>query len=80
MARTVAVQYVGPHEEVHVPSVGVDVARGAVISVSVEVAGMPPSGDEPGSGLLAQSRNWQRAADATTEPPAPATGTSREEG
>lgn len=58
MARTVAVQYVGPFAEVDVPALGTSVARGVPVRVSAELAGSAPDGDDLGSGLLAQPSNW----------------------
>lgn len=61
MARTVAVQYVGPHDEVLVPAIGATVKRGQSLEVSADVAGVGPSEGDLGSGLLAQPSNWQPA-------------------
>lgn len=61
MARTVALQYVGPFDEVLVPAIGATVKRGVPVEVSAEVAGAAPSEGDLGSGLLAQPTNWQPA-------------------
>jgi hypothetical protein len=54
MARTVAVQYVGGHDSVDMPTLGISVKRDAVIEVSADVAGhpagewhAPAEGDDP---------------------------------
>jgi hypothetical protein len=39
MARTVAVQYVGGHDSVDMPTLGISVKRDGVIEVSADVAG-----------------------------------------
>lgn len=56
----VAVRYVGPHDVVSLPVLGVDVPRGEVIKVTPAVAGRAPGGDDDdlGEGLLAQPDNW----------------------
>lgn len=46
--------------EVEIPNVGL-VAAGATVDVPDDVAGHPPKGDDPGSGLLAQPDNWAAA-------------------
>jgi hypothetical protein len=45
----VKITYVGSHDEVEVPSVGVVCKRGAVVEVS----------DSVGASLLEQTDNWQ---------------------
>ena len=42
MARIVEVQYVGPIDEVRLPTLGITVKRGGTVKVSAEVAGMAP--------------------------------------
>jgi len=60
--KLIAVTYVGPFASVIVPSLGgLPVERGATIRVTPDVAGTAPTGDDPGSGLLAQNTNWQPA-------------------
>lgn len=53
----VEVQYVGPFDEVTVPSIGATVARGGVLKVSAEMA----------AGLLEQPDNWVAAKAAKGE-------------
>jgi len=59
---SVSVTYVGPQDERYLPDLGVTVARGSTIEVSEAFAGTEPSGDDLGSGLLAQVDVWKRAA------------------
>lgn len=59
-----ALKYVGPHDEVEIPSLGVVVKRGDTVDVSAEAAGRAPDGDDLGEGLLAQPDNWQPVAPA----------------
>lgn len=49
MPATVRVQYVGPHDEFELPTLGVSVKRGDEITVSATV----------GASLLDQPSNWQ---------------------
>lgn len=58
-----SVKYVGPFANVVVEVLGleVEVANGASIDVPDAVAGSAPKGDDPGSGLLAQTDNWKKA-------------------
>ncbi len=48
----VEVEYVGPFDEVVVPSIGATVAAGGTVKVSAEVA----------AGLLEQPDNWREVA------------------
>lgn len=66
-------KYVGPSEEVNVPSLGVNVKQGETIEVSAAVAGRAYSekrgkdGEtvvDLGEGLLAQHDNWQPVKEA----------------
>lgn len=59
--------YVGPHDEVEIPSAGVVCKRGETVEVPDSLAGNLESG-KPGddnyqqaTGLLAQPDNWQPA-------------------
>ena len=56
--------YIGPFDDVEVVTRDVSfVARkGEPIDVADEIAGTAPSGDDPGSGLLAQVDNWKPAS------------------
>ena len=69
----VQVVYVGPFAEVRFFTGEIErsAVRGIPVAVPDGLAGRPPSGDDPGAGLLAQPDNWQPAATATP-PPAPA--------
>ena len=62
-------KYVGPFDEVEVPD-GYVVRRvkngEAVEFFDAATVGEAPSGDDLGSGLLAQTENWQRV-DATNK-------------
>lgn len=58
----VTVQYHGPHDAVEIEHpVGrfVEILSGVPTELPESVAGVAPSGDDPGSGLLAQPDNWQ---------------------
>jgi hypothetical protein len=79
----VHVTYIGTHDEVEIPVLGLFVARGQAFEVSDEDAGRPPvlDGDEPdlGEGLLSQVDNFReatkaeiKAAQAAPAVPAPA--------
>lgn len=51
--------YVGPHDAVHVPAIGADVARGETLDVAdAELA----------AALLEQTDNWQPAKPAPARP------------
>lgn len=53
-------KYVGPHDEVDVPALGLAVKRGEPVEVTdPDVYGKRPSGDDLGSGLYAQPDNWE---------------------
>ncbi len=54
----VHVRYVGAHDAVYSADADAIVVRGGVIEVTPEVAGCAPSGDDLGTGLLAQPDNW----------------------
>lgn len=56
-------KYIGPHDEVEFVDgyVARKVAHGESVEVyNAETVGEAPSGDDLGSGLLAQVDNWQR--------------------
>ena len=38
------------------------IKRGETVELPARIAGAPPEGDDPGSGLLAQPDNWSPAA------------------
>lgn len=68
---SVSVTYAGPQDERYLPDLGVTVARGATFEVSDAFAGTEPSGDAPGTGLLAQVDVFKRAtAPVKAAPPA----------
>lgn len=77
------VTYIGTHDAVEIPDLGVIVVRGHAFEVEGDVAGRAPAleGDEPdlGEGLLAQHENFReatkaeiKAAQAAPAVPAPA--------
>lgn len=64
MARTVAVQYVGGHDSVDLPTLGISVKRGAVIDVSADVAGHQAGEWHPA--VDADDPDWPRYVDGET--------------
>ena len=69
MAALVKVRYVGPFDEVEVPSAGFACKRGEVVEVFDRVAnGTPATEDHPGtSGLLAQTGVWESVKDTKAQ-------------
>jgi hypothetical protein len=65
MARTVAVQYVGGHDSVDMPTLGISVKRDGVIEVSGDVAGHVAGDWHP----LGESddADWPRMQDVNPE-------------
>jgi hypothetical protein len=56
-------KYVGPHDEVEVPALGVTVKRGETIDTdNADLIGKRASGEDLGSGLYAQPDNWEHVA------------------
>lgn len=61
-SEIVTLRYVGPHDEIVIAETGATCGRNGTVDVAAWVAGSAPAGDHPGSGLLAQTSNWQPAA------------------
>lgn len=53
------IKYVGVHDEVEIADIGAVCKQGGTVDVPAELAGKPPTKDDPGEGLLAQPDNWQ---------------------
>jgi len=61
----IMVTYVGGFAAgVEIAETGQVVGHGETVEVDDAVAGVAPAGDDPGSGLLAQSANWAPAKKA----------------
>lgn len=64
MSGLIKVTYVGSFDAVeieHPVGAMLAVKQGETVELPARIAGTPPDGDEPGTGLLAQADNWRPA-------------------